>query len=97
MCIAAVVWNFGEHAPEAQITLETGFLLQGDSDLERVADTGPVVEVRAQRGLLARGDHQRRGARVLGGRSRRQGQRGGIPVGLGDFPISTIRAGPARP
>ncbi|MEO8370244.1 MAG: family 78 glycoside hydrolase catalytic domain [Candidatus Solibacter sp.] len=38
--IAAAVWNFGEHAAEAQITLETGFLLQGDSDLERVADTG---------------------------------------------------------
>ena len=39
--LAAVVWNFGEHAPEAQITLETGFVLQGDSDAERVADTGP--------------------------------------------------------
>ena len=38
--IAAVVWNFGDLAAEAQITLETGFLLQGDSDLERVADTG---------------------------------------------------------
>src|ERR1035438_9620858 len=39
--LAAVVWNFGEYAPEAQITLETGFLLQGDGDGERVADTGP--------------------------------------------------------
>jgi hypothetical protein len=39
--LAAVVWNFGEHAAEAQITLETGFVLQGDSDAERVADTGP--------------------------------------------------------
>ena len=39
--LAAVVWNFGEHAPEAQITLETGFVLQGDGDAERVADTGP--------------------------------------------------------
>ena len=28
---AAVVWNFGELAPEAQITLRTGFLLQGDT------------------------------------------------------------------
>ena len=39
--LAAVVWNFGEDAPEAQITLETGFVLQGDGDVERVADTGP--------------------------------------------------------
>ena len=39
--LAAVVWNFGEHAPEAQITLETGFVLQGDGEAERIADTGP--------------------------------------------------------
>ncbi len=39
--LAAVVWNFGEDAPEAQITLETGFVLQGDGDAERAADTGP--------------------------------------------------------
>ena len=37
---AAVVWNFGELAPEAQITLQTGFLLQGDSAAERAVDTG---------------------------------------------------------
>jgi hypothetical protein len=39
--LAAVVWNFGEDAPLAQITLETGFVLQGDGDAERVGDTGP--------------------------------------------------------
>ncbi len=32
---AAQVWNFGELAPEAQVTLETGFLLQGEG-----VDTG---------------------------------------------------------
>ncbi|HEY1342580.1 MAG TPA: hypothetical protein VGF59_33990, partial [Bryobacteraceae bacterium] len=37
--LAAVVWNFGDLAPIAQITLQTGFLLQGDSDRERAADT----------------------------------------------------------
>jgi hypothetical protein len=37
--IAAVVWNFGQYAAEAQITNQTGFLLQGDSPAERVADT----------------------------------------------------------
>src|ERR1019366_1121771 len=38
--LAAVVWNFGEYAPEAQITLETGFLLQGDGDGAAGAATG---------------------------------------------------------
>ncbi|HWC97459.1 MAG TPA: alpha-L-rhamnosidase C-terminal domain-containing protein [Candidatus Sulfopaludibacter sp.] len=37
---AAVVWNFGELAPEAQMTFQTGFLLQGDTPAERAADTG---------------------------------------------------------
>ena len=37
---AAVVWNFGELAPEAQVTLQTGFLLQGDGAAERAVDTG---------------------------------------------------------
>jgi alpha-L-rhamnosidase len=38
--LAAEVWNFGDLAPEAQVTLQTGFLLQGDTADERVADTG---------------------------------------------------------
>jgi hypothetical protein len=38
--LAAVVWNFGELAPEAQITAQTGFLLQGDGASERIVDTG---------------------------------------------------------
>jgi alpha-L-rhamnosidase len=38
--LAAVVWNFGEFMPLAQITLRTAFLLQGDSDRERLVDTG---------------------------------------------------------
>jgi alpha-L-rhamnosidase len=39
--LAAVVWNFGDFAPEAQITLQTAFLLEGDTEAERVAATGP--------------------------------------------------------
>src|ERR1039457_7096819 len=38
--LAALVWNFGELAPEAQISNQTGFLLQGDTEAERAADTG---------------------------------------------------------
>ena len=37
--LAAVVWNFAQYAPEAQLTNQTGFLLQGDGDAERVVDT----------------------------------------------------------
>lgn len=40
--LAAVVWNFGPHAPEAQISAGTGFLLQGDTEAERIVDTGPA-------------------------------------------------------
>ena len=38
--LAAVVWNFAEQAPMAQMTNETGFLLQGDGATEQVANTG---------------------------------------------------------
>ncbi len=37
--LAAVVWNFGAETPQAQQTIETGFILQGDTEVERVADT----------------------------------------------------------
>jgi hypothetical protein len=40
--LAAVVWNYSTSAPEAQITNETGFLLQGDGTAERVVDTGKL-------------------------------------------------------
>lgn len=38
---AAVVWNFAEHAPHAQISRRTAFLLQGDGPHEqKLIDTG---------------------------------------------------------
>lgn len=37
--LAAIVWNFGTHAPAAQITDRSGFVVQGDSERERAADT----------------------------------------------------------
>ena len=38
--LAAVVWNFGDLAPEAQVTLRTAFLLEGGTPAERIAGTG---------------------------------------------------------
>ena len=38
--LAAVVWNFGGETPEAQVTNQTGFLLQGDGAAEKDLDTG---------------------------------------------------------
>ncbi len=37
--LAAVVWNFGQYAPDAQATDRTAFLLQGDTQAERIVDT----------------------------------------------------------
>ena len=45
--IAAVVWNFGEHAPLAQQTWQTGFLMQGHSAAERAVDTTDAWQVLA--------------------------------------------------
>jgi hypothetical protein len=43
--IAALVWNMGEWAPVAQISDQTGFLLQGDTKAEQVANTGDSWKV----------------------------------------------------
>lgn len=37
--LAAVVWNFGVHAPQAQVTYRTGFLLQGAGETEKGVGT----------------------------------------------------------
>lgn len=37
--LAAQVWNMGEHAPYAQMTVQTGFIVQGQSDLEKTVNT----------------------------------------------------------
>src|SRR5689334_628384 len=37
--LAAVVWNYSTLAPEAQVTWQTGLLVQGDGAPERVTDT----------------------------------------------------------
>jgi hypothetical protein len=37
--LAAVVWNFGIHAPQAQVTHQTGFLLQGAGEAPKGVST----------------------------------------------------------
>lgn len=37
--IAAIVWQFGEQRPMAQMTFRTGFILQGDGEKEQIANT----------------------------------------------------------
>jgi alpha-L-rhamnosidase len=37
--IAAIVWNFGDYKPEHQISFRTGFILQGNTDSEKIVNT----------------------------------------------------------
>lgn len=38
--LAAVVWNFGEFKPLAQMSNKTGFIVQGNTDAEQIVNTG---------------------------------------------------------
>lgn len=53
--IGATVWNFGTQAPIAQMTSRTAFILQGDGEAERIANTDDSwhVENETGHGLLA--------------------------------------------
>ena len=44
--ISAVVWNFGDMKPEAQISLQTAFVLQGNSAAEDVVNTNKTWKCR---------------------------------------------------
>ncbi|QNI34325.1 alpha-L-rhamnosidase [Alloacidobacterium dinghuense] len=48
--LAATVWNFGTRAPIAQMTNRTGFLLQGDTSAEEVANTDASWQVKQEKG-----------------------------------------------
>ncbi len=53
--VAAVVWNFGDEAPVAQMSDRTGFLMQGDTQAESAVNTGKDWRVRREpgRGAMA--------------------------------------------
>jgi len=44
--IAAVVWNYGDMRPEAQISYQTGFILQGNSENEKIINTDKTWKCR---------------------------------------------------
>jgi hypothetical protein len=48
--IAAVVWNFAQHRPVAQHSFRTAFLVQGDTEQERIVDTGSAWKVHRNEG-----------------------------------------------
>jgi len=43
--LAAVVWNFGDQVPVAQFTRKTGFILQGNSEFEKIVNTDETWKV----------------------------------------------------
>ncbi len=43
--LAALVWNAAEHKPFAQITYQTGFILQGNTEAEDLVNTGATWKV----------------------------------------------------
>jgi alpha-L-rhamnosidase len=45
--LAAVVWNYSDQAPMAQMTYQTAFLLQGDTSAESLANTNESWKVTA--------------------------------------------------
>jgi alpha-L-rhamnosidase len=53
--LAAVVWNFGELAPVAQMSHRTGFLMQGDTEAEAAVNTGKGWQVRQESGRATLG------------------------------------------
>jgi hypothetical protein len=49
--LAAAVWNFGVLSPLAQISDRVGFLLHGEGEAERIADTDPTWETEEEKGV----------------------------------------------
>ena len=64
--LAAVVWNFGEAAPVAQMSNRTGFLMQGDTAAEAAVNTNTAWRVREESGHSAVGHHGANGYYAAG-------------------------------
>lgn len=64
--LAAVVWNFGELAPVAQMSNRTGFLMQGDTEAEATVNTGGNWQVKQEAGRAPLGHEGVRGYYAAG-------------------------------
>lgn len=64
--VAAVVWNFGEKAPVAQMSNRTGFLMQGDTEAEAAVNTNQGWRVRDEPGRAGTDDKGARGYYAAG-------------------------------
>jgi len=53
--LAALVWNYADEAPVAQISSHTGFLMQGDTEAEAAANTDASWQVRTEKGRTTMG------------------------------------------
>lgn len=75
--LAAVVWNHGRHSAMAQETWRTGFLMQGNSDLEAVINSGPAWKAMQNQAYepLVYASRQLRGYFVVGPGDRVDGRR----------------------
>ena len=51
--LAATVWNFGTKAAVSQMSDRAGFLVHGESEVERAADTNESWEVELEKGVSA--------------------------------------------
>src|SRR5579862_7799653 len=49
--LAATVWNFGVLSPLPQISDRTAFVVEGETDTERVVDTDPSWQVEEDKGV----------------------------------------------
>ena len=54
--IAAQVWNYAEHAPVAQVSNQTAFILQGDGELESAVNTDTTWRTFTNRAYVPIGD-----------------------------------------
>lgn len=64
--LAAVVWNFADLAPIAQMSNRTGFLMQGDTAAESAVNTGTNWLVREEKGRSALGNNGAQGYYAAG-------------------------------
>jgi len=48
--LASTVWNFGTRAPVAQMSSRTGFMLQGNTKMEEIANTDTSWQVKEEKG-----------------------------------------------